>query len=92
MPDDALHTVFSCQRWTEGRRKLQAEIGDFFPDSIILNMVEKESCWSCLSRYMHVCITFKTERLRQQYGGGTVNHLLIYLLICVPLYLLLVPL
>ena len=50
--DDAEHTLFYYLKWQDERNRLIEQIGEFTPDNIVKVILESESKWSAVRRYV----------------------------------------
>ena len=59
--DDALHTFFVCEVWSDERRALQEDLGEITPDNIIRLMLEGEETWAKVCAYIETILRKKKK-------------------------------
>ena len=50
--DDACHTFFTCERWTDERTKLEADIDRITPENIVAKMLSSDENWNAVAIYV----------------------------------------
>lgn len=57
--DDAEHTFFHCIKWQDEKNMLVEQIGEFTPDNIVDAMLESDSKWRAVGRYVECVLRRK---------------------------------
>lgn len=61
--DDAEHTFFGCQRWSEYRSELETAIGPTTATDIVDKMLERPENWTAVARYVEQVLRRKKQDL-----------------------------
>lgn len=59
--DDAEHTFFNCEQWTDLRQRLEATEGALTPDNIIGVMLRSDESWTRVSTFVERILRGKNE-------------------------------
>lgn len=61
--DDAEHTLFECERWSQERNAVQHNVGEITPDNIVEIMMQRESNWKHVALYIEKVLRKKKRDL-----------------------------
>lgn len=59
--DDAEHTFFVCDRWTDERQLVESQIGQMTPENIVALMLNNENWWNRVAAYVQGLLRTKRE-------------------------------
>lgn len=67
--DDAHHTFFHCVAWSQERRRLEEEIGQFNPDNVVGLMLENPEKWLKVGKFIEGVLRQKANRVLVRVGA-----------------------
>lgn len=70
LTDDPEHAFFTCDRWWQQRRDLEANINrDFTPQTSIGEMMESKANWGAVNKYVKLVQSTREEEERERQRG-----------------------